>query len=99
VAREVLRADGLHANATPPATTGSRFRRQPETVIIGGHLDSVPNGGWLDGPLGVLAGVDALRRYRQHDATGDDGASWTSPTKRVRASRAVCSARPARAEP
>jgi allantoate deiminase len=34
------------------------------TVIIGGHLDSVPNGGWLDGPLGVLAGVEALRRFR-----------------------------------
>jgi allantoate deiminase len=33
------------------------------TVILGGHLDSVPNGGWLDGPLGVLAGVEALRRF------------------------------------
>ena len=32
------------------------------TVIIGGHLDSVPNGGWLDGPLSILAGVEALRR-------------------------------------
>ena len=36
----------------------------PRTVIIGGHLDSVPNGGWLDGALGVLAGVEALTRYR-----------------------------------
>ena len=36
---------------------------RPDTVVIGGHLDSVPNGGWLDGPLGVLAGVEALRRY------------------------------------
>jgi N-carbamoyl-L-amino-acid hydrolase len=36
----------------------------PRTVIIGGHLDSVPNGGWLDGPLGVLAGLEALRVYR-----------------------------------
>ena len=35
-----------------------------KTVIIGGHLDSVPNGGWLDGPLGVLAGIEALRRYQ-----------------------------------
>ena len=33
------------------------------TVIIGGHLDSVPNGGWLDGALGVLAGLEALRTY------------------------------------
>jgi allantoate deiminase len=33
-----------------------------KTVIIGGHLDSVPNGGWLDGALGVLSGLEALRR-------------------------------------
>ncbi|HEY5894521.1 MAG TPA: hydantoinase/carbamoylase family amidase [Chthoniobacterales bacterium] len=31
-------------------------------VIIGGHIDSVPNGGWLDGCLNVLAGVEILRR-------------------------------------
>ncbi len=34
-----------------------------KTVIIGSHLDSVPNGGWLDGCLGVVAGLEALRRY------------------------------------
>jgi allantoate deiminase len=34
------------------------------TVIIGGHLDSVPNGGWLDGTLGVLAAFEALRRFK-----------------------------------
>ncbi len=33
------------------------------TVIIGGHLDSVPNGGWLDGALGVLAAFEALRMF------------------------------------
>ena len=25
-------------------------------LLIGGHIDSVPNGGWLDGCLNVLAG-------------------------------------------
>jgi hydantoinase/carbamoylase family amidase len=33
------------------------------TVIIGSHLDSVPNGGWLDGALGVMAAFEALRRF------------------------------------
>ena len=33
------------------------------TVLIGGHLDSVPNGGWLDGALGVITGLEALRIY------------------------------------
>ncbi len=34
----------------------------PRTLVIGGHLDSVPNGGWLDGCLNVMAGVEILRR-------------------------------------
>ena len=33
----------------------------PRTVIVGSHLDSVPNGGWLDGCLGVCAALEALR--------------------------------------
>jgi hydantoinase/carbamoylase family amidase len=31
-------------------------------LVIGGHIDSVPNGGWLDGCLGTLAGLAILRR-------------------------------------
>lgn len=34
------------------------------TVIIGSHLDSVPNGGWLDGTLGMMAGFEALRMFK-----------------------------------
>ena len=33
----------------------------PDTVVIGSHIDSVPDGGWLDGALGVLGGVEVLR--------------------------------------
>lgn len=32
-----------------------------DALIIGSHIDSVPNGGWLDGCLGVLAGLEVLR--------------------------------------
>jgi allantoate deiminase len=35
----------------------------PRTVIIGSHLDSVPNGGWLDGALGMMAAIEALRMH------------------------------------
>jgi N-carbamoyl-L-amino-acid hydrolase len=31
-------------------------------LLIGGHIDSVPNGGWLDGALNIVAGVEVLRR-------------------------------------
>jgi beta-ureidopropionase / N-carbamoyl-L-amino-acid hydrolase len=34
-------------------------------LVIGGHLDSVPNGGWLDGALNVMAGVEVLRRIAE----------------------------------
>jgi allantoate deiminase len=37
--------------------------RSSKTVIVGSHLDSVPNGGWLDGCLGVMAGLEALRMH------------------------------------
>src|SRR6476620_1605862 len=39
--------------------------RSDDAVLIGGHMDSVPNGGWLDGCLNVLAGVEVLRRIAE----------------------------------
>ncbi|MBI3243425.1 MAG: hydantoinase/carbamoylase family amidase [Chloroflexi bacterium] len=37
-------------------------------MIIGGHIDSVPNGGWLDGCLNVVAGLEVLRRLASEAA-------------------------------
>ena len=34
----------------------------PRALLIGGHIDSVPDGGWLDGCLNTLAGLEVLRR-------------------------------------
>jgi N-carbamoyl-L-amino-acid hydrolase len=39
--------------------------RSDRAVLIGGHIDSVPNGGWLDGCLNVMAGVEVLRRIAE----------------------------------
>jgi N-carbamoyl-L-amino-acid hydrolase len=36
-----------------------------KALILGSHLDSVPNGGWLDGALGVVAALAALRRIAE----------------------------------
>lgn len=36
--------------------------KSPKALLIGGHIDSVPNGGWLDGCLNLLAGLEVLRR-------------------------------------
>ena len=32
-------------------------------LAVGSHIDSVPDGGWLDGALGVMAGVGILRAH------------------------------------
>ena len=42
--------------------------RSDRALLIGGHIDSVPNGGWLDGSLNVLAGVEVLRRIAEEGA-------------------------------
>jgi Zn-dependent M28 family amino/carboxypeptidase len=39
---------------------GAERQARGESVLVGGHIDSVPGGGWLDGALNLLAGV-ALR--------------------------------------
>jgi hydantoinase/carbamoylase family amidase len=41
--------------------------RSEQALIIGGHLDSVPNGGWLDGALNVVAGSEVFRRVAQEE--------------------------------
>jgi len=37
----------------------------PKALVLGSHLDSVPNGGWLDGCLGVVAGLGVLRSFAE----------------------------------
>jgi hydantoinase/carbamoylase family amidase len=39
--------------------------RSERAMLIGGHIDSVPNGGWLDGCLNLLAGVEVVRRIAE----------------------------------
>ena len=36
-----------------------------KSLLLGGHLDSVPNGGWLDGALNVVAALEVLRRFAE----------------------------------
>jgi N-carbamoyl-L-amino-acid hydrolase len=38
------------------------YGESEKALLIGGHIDSVPNGGWLDGCLNTIAGVEILRR-------------------------------------
>ena len=63
-----LAAIGLHAELDEAGNSWATLPgRSPSTIILGSHLDSVPDGGWLDGALGVLAALEALRVYQHHD--------------------------------
>jgi hydantoinase/carbamoylase family amidase len=44
--------------------------KSQQELLIGGHFDSVPNGGWLDGCLNTLAGVEVLRRLAEEFPDG-----------------------------
>jgi N-carbamoyl-L-amino-acid hydrolase len=66
-AREWLRdrVAGSGAEETVDAAGNQWFTlagASERAVLIGGHIDSVPNGGWLDGALNVVAGAEVLRR-------------------------------------
>ncbi|MDQ3822265.1 MAG: Zn-dependent hydrolase [Actinomycetota bacterium] len=39
--------------------------RSDRALLLGGHIDSVPNGGWLDGALNVMAAVEVMRRVAE----------------------------------
>jgi N-carbamoyl-L-amino-acid hydrolase len=66
-AREWLRGklDGTGAVESIDAAGNQWFTlpgQDEQALLIGGHIDSVPNGGWLDGALNVMAGAEVLRR-------------------------------------
>jgi len=69
-AREWLRGKvaGTRAEEDVDAAGNQWFTlrgRSDRALLIGGHIDSVPNGGWLDGSLNVVAGVEVLRRIAE----------------------------------
>jgi len=74
-AREWLRARmaeaGLEAAIDGLGNVFGRAPRARAAVLLGSHSDSVPNGGWLDGALGV---VFALEVARARQATRPDAA-------------------------
>jgi N-carbamoyl-L-amino-acid hydrolase len=61
--REKVAATGAEEVVDEAGNQWFTLRGESErSVLIGGHIDSVPNGGWLDGALNVIAGLEVLRR-------------------------------------
>ena len=98
VAARQARRCRSRTSSTRPGTSGPRCAAHPsDALLIGGHIDSVPNGGWLDGCLNVMAGVEVLRRIAEEGKPPSPSGSSTGPTRRARGSAAGSSARSAAA--
>ena len=67
--REKLAGTGAELEVDAAGNQWFTLRGESErAVLVGGHIDSVPNGGWLDGALNVMAGVEVLRRIAEEGA-------------------------------
>ena len=60
---KMVEIPGVEAHRDEAGNQWATLRGESEkALLIGGHIDSVPNGGWLDGCLNTLAAVEILRR-------------------------------------
>ncbi len=70
-AEEVLglfRAAGMTAEIDPLGSVAGRYgaqRNDARTLLIGSHIDTVPDGGIYDGPLGVMAGLAVVEELQR----------------------------------
>ena len=67
--RELLGEIGLEREVDEAGNLWARLEGQDDSapaLVVGSHLDSVPDGGWLDGALGVMAAVGILRAHAEH---------------------------------
>jgi hydantoinase/carbamoylase family amidase len=61
---ELLGEIGLEAELDPAGNLWASLEGDAEPALaLGSHLDSVPEGGWLDGALGVMAALGVLRAW------------------------------------
>jgi hydantoinase/carbamoylase family amidase len=63
---ELLDEIDVEPERDPAGNIWARLEGESESALaVGSHLDSVPDGGWLDGALGVMAGLGVLRAWSQ----------------------------------
>ena len=70
---------GLDAQIDGVGSVHGRSRNPGPALLIGSHTDTQPEGGWLDGALGVMYGIEVARALREDASTAHlavDVASW-----------------------
>ena len=71
---------GLDAVIDGVGTVFGRSRRSGAALLIGSHTDTQPTGGWLDGAMGVIYGLEIARALAESKETSHlavDVASWS----------------------
>lgn len=77
---ERMGAAGLKAAMDGVGNVIGRSPRPGKGILIGSHTDTQPQGGWLDGSLGVLYGLEIMRAFAEDRRTAHfavDVASWS----------------------
>ena len=76
---ERLQAAGLRASLDGVGNVIGRSGNGGKALLIGSHTDTQPTGGWLDGAMGVIYGLEVARALAEDPDTSDlpvDVASW-----------------------
>ena len=68
-----MRGAGLDAVIDGIGNVYGRTKGVEHAVLIGSHTDSVPKGGWLDGAMGVLYGLEIVRTRNESNVLTDIG--------------------------
>lgn len=74
-----MQAAGLDACKDQVGNVLGRYPNVAIAVLVGSHTDTVPKGGWLDGALGVIYGLEIARsaiEAKEQFATGIDVVSF-----------------------
>lgn len=75
-----MEAAGLDATVDGVGNVFGRSQNVGPALVIGSHSDTQPQGGWLDGALGVMYGIEAARALAENTATSHlaiDAAAWS----------------------
>jgi N-carbamoyl-L-amino-acid hydrolase len=73
-----LQAAGLDATIDRVGNVLGRYPTVATAVLVGSHTDTVPKGGWLDGALGVIYGLEIAHSAIEANETGAVGVDVVS---------------------
>ncbi len=67
--QQQMESAGLEAGIDGVGNVFGRSPNRGPAVLIGSHSDTQPTGGWLDGAMGVMYGIEVARALGEDDAT------------------------------